>query len=145
MTHHYQIQHSVWRGASLRIVHLTDLHVHPRWGLEYYRLAIGRAEESQPHLAVLTGDFIAGIGSLPMLREVIRPIAKHETFAVLGNHDYWTSPDDISDIIIDSGLRLLTNESVNMMIDGREVVVWGTIILRVRKGAAFFLRVVAYT
>ncbi len=121
----YQIQHSCWRGAGLRIVHLTDLHVHPRMRANYYQRVIELAEETQPDLALFTGDFVTGNQSLSRLRGLLRPIAKIETFAVLGNHDYWTNPDDISAVVINKGLRLLTNESVTMIIDGREVIITG--------------------
>jgi predicted MPP superfamily phosphohydrolase len=131
-TRRYEMEHPCWSGARLRVVHLSDLHVHPRLGADYYQRVIALAEQTQPDLAVFTGDFIAGIHSLPMLHQALRPIAGVETFAVLGNHDYWTVPDNIRAVVMDTGVRLLTNESVTVKVDGREVVVtgydypWGT-------------------
>jgi len=125
ITRRYEVRRPSWSGARLRIVHLTDLHVHPRLGADYYQRVIELAEQTQPDLAVFTGDFIAGIRSLPMLREALRPIAGVETFAVLGNHDYWTVPDDIRAVVMDTGVRLLTNQSVTVTVGEREVVVTG--------------------
>ena len=124
-THRYEVRHPSWSGVRLRVVHLTDLHVHSGLHADYYQRAIELAEQTQPDLAVFTGDFIGGIPSLPDLREVLRPIAKVETFAVLGNHDYWTIPEAISAVVMDTGVRLLTNESITVAVDGREVVVTG--------------------
>lgn len=124
-TRRYEVRLPSWSGARLRVVHLTDLHLHPRLGADYYQRVVELAEKTQPDLAVFTGDFIAGIHSLPMLRQALRPIARVETFAVLGNHDYWTVPDGISAVVMNTGIRLLTNESVKVTVDGRAVVVSG--------------------
>ncbi len=109
----------------MRIVHLTDLHVSRSLPLDYFRHVFDLAEATQPDLAFLTGDYISGIDSLPKLRKVLRPIAGLGTFAVLGNHDYWIGPHAVSSAVIDTGLRLLTNESATLSVDGRDVVVTG--------------------
>jgi predicted MPP superfamily phosphohydrolase len=121
----YEMEHPSWSGARLRIVHLTDLHAHPRLGTGYYQRVVDLAEQTQPDLAVFTGDFIGGIDSLPILRQVLRPIASVETFAVLGNHDYWTIPNDISAVVTGTGVWLLTNASVTVTVNGRDLVVSG--------------------
>jgi len=123
--HRYEVRHAQWSGTPLRIVHLTDLHVSPSLPLNYFRHVFDLAEETRPDLAFVTGDYISGIESLPKLREVLRPIAKSGTFAVLGNHDYWIGPDAVSSAVIDSGLRLLTNESAMVAVDGRNVLLTG--------------------
>jgi predicted MPP superfamily phosphohydrolase len=130
--HRYEVRHSHWTGSRLRIVHLTDLHVHPRLPVEYYQRVVDLAEQTQPDLVVFTGDFITNLDCLPKLREVLRPIAKVETFAVLGNHDYWTDPEAVAKVVTGSGLRLVTNESAIVTVDGQKVIItgydypWGT-------------------
>jgi len=132
ITHRYEVHHPKWKGTRLRVVHLTDLHVHPKLSVEYYRRVVESAEEAQADLAVFTGDFISNSGALPMLRDILRPIARIETFAVIGNHDYWSKPEDVANVVTYSGLRLLTNESATVTVDGRSVMVtgynypWGT-------------------
>lgn len=125
MVHRYQVRRPDWNGAPLRIVHLTDLHVSPELPLDYFRHVLDLAEEAKPDLAFVTGDFICGIESLPTLREVLRPIARVETFAVLGNHDYWSGPGEVGSAVMAGGLRLLTNESATVVVDGRSVLVTG--------------------
>jgi len=46
-----RVSHPKWRGAPLRIVHLTDLHVHPKLPLEYYQQVISVAEQTEPDVA----------------------------------------------------------------------------------------------
>jgi len=132
VVHRYQLPHPKWRGAPLRIVHLTDLHVHPSLPLEYYQEVVSIAEQSKPDIAVFTGDFITSLDSLPKLAKVLRPIAKLETYAVLGNHDYWTDANAVRKVITESRLRLLSDETVSLAVGENQVVItgydypWGT-------------------
>ena len=87
VAHRYVVPHPKWRGAPLRVVHLTDLHVHAGIPLAYYRDVIAMAEQLKPDIAVFTGDFITSVAALPLLKEVLRPVARLASFAVLGNHD----------------------------------------------------------
>ena len=123
--HRYEVRLPHWNGERLRIVHLTDLHVRSGLNAEYYNQVFELAEQTQPDLAVFTGDFVSRLDALPELREVLRPIGRVETFAVLGNHDYWVDAESVGRALKDSGLRLLSNESAIVTIKGREVVVTG--------------------
>jgi predicted MPP superfamily phosphohydrolase len=132
MAHRYKVFHPKWSGKPFRIVQITDLHVHTDLPLEYYREAIGIAARAKPDLAIFTGDFITKFSSLPKLKLVLRPVARVANLAVLGNHDYWVNPEAIRAAVQESGLRLLSNETITLNIDGRCVAVtgydypWGT-------------------
>jgi predicted MPP superfamily phosphohydrolase len=124
-THSYEVRHSKWSGARLRIVHLTDLHVHRGLPIDYYKRVIRSAEEVSPDLAFFTGDFVTRADSLPILREILRPIGKAGSFAVLGNHDYWADPRAVGAIVTEKGLHLLTNNSQTVSVGGQELVITG--------------------
>ena len=130
--HRYQVACPNWQGRPFRVVHLTDLHVHPGLPTEHYQRVLDVAEQTEPDLAVVTGDFVTGLDSLPTLRQVLRPIGRAGSFAVLGNHDYWADPGAVGAVVRESGLRLLANDSASIAIDGHEVVItgydypWGT-------------------
>ena len=132
VVHGYEVPHPKWLGARLRIVHLTDLHVHPNLPLEYYQEVMSVAEQTEPDVAVFTGDFITCSGALPRLKEVLRPIAGLQSYAVLGNHDYWANPDATGKVIAESGLHLLSGESHTLYVGNSEVAFtgydypWGT-------------------
>ncbi|MEE8307755.1 MAG: metallophosphoesterase [Gammaproteobacteria bacterium] len=132
IVHRYRLPHPKWRGAPLRIVHLTDLHVHPTLPLEYYQEVVSVAEQSEPDIAVFTGDFITSLDALPNLAKVLRPIAKLETYAVLGNHDYWADADAVRNVITESRLRLLSDQTISFRTGENQVAVtgydypWGT-------------------
>ncbi len=130
--HQYKISHPKWTGPRFRIVHLTDLHIHPNLPLEYYKQVISVAEKTAPDIAVFTGDFVDKLEALPALREVLRPIAKNGSYAVLGNHDYWAGADPIRTVIKESGLHLISDESIVLPVLDSEIVItgydypWGT-------------------
>lgn len=130
--HHYRINLPDWHRPSFRIAHLADLHVHPSLPTEYYHQVLCAAEQAEPDLAFFTGDFITKLDSVPKLREVLRPVGKLGTFAVLGNHDYWADPDRVRSVVKEKGLTLLTNECLTIPVHGRTVAItgydypWGT-------------------
>lgn len=132
IVHRYEVPHPKWRGAPLRIVHLTDFHVHPAFPLEYYQKVVSAAEETKPDIAVFTGDFITHLEAVPRLKDIIRPIATLETYAVLGNHDYWLDPDAVRTAVLGSRLRLLSDETQTISIGTNQIAVtgydypWGT-------------------
>ena len=132
VVHQYRLPHPKWRGEPLRIVHLTDLHVHPSIPLEYYQNVVSIAEQSEPDIAVFTGDFITSLDALPKLAKVLRPIAKLETYAVLGNHDYWADAETVRKVITESRLRLLSDETAVLAASENQIAItghdypWGT-------------------
>lgn len=116
----------------LRIVHITDMHADQRFPWDYYKNALAMAESYKPDIAVFTGDFISHIKALPCVNDIVRPIAKYATYAVLGNHDYWVDPAGIAQRLRDCGLRVLTNETHMLTLGATTIAVtgydfpWGT-------------------
>jgi len=132
ITHSYCVPHSKWKGRPLRIVQLTDLHLHAGMPLEYYQNVLAAAEALQPDVVVFTGDYVGGRDDLPLLAGILQPIGRLKTYAVLGNHDYWTDTEAVRKVICDCGLQLLTNESDTIQFGENRVVFsgydypWGT-------------------
>jgi len=95
--------------ARLRVAHLTDLHLDPRLPFEHFRAAVDAAAAANPDLLLLTGDFVSHRRGLRLLAELpienLRP--RYGTFAVLGNHDYWTDAEAIATILARKGVTLL--------------------------------------
>ena len=74
-------------GRPLRLVHLSDLHLHRRTGLAHRR-GLWALERARPHLVVITGDFADGGTRRAALEGYMRSVAAvAPTVAVLGNHD----------------------------------------------------------
>ena len=109
--HRYQIDLPRWSGSRLRIAHLSDLHVNDYLGAEYFHEVFSSVEEENPDIVLYSGDFVANRKSLRLLKDVVRPMGRFGSYAVLGNHDYWSDEKEVGRILIDNGLKLLVNES----------------------------------
>ena len=99
---------------GFRIVHLSDIHHSPLTNLEHIKHAIEIANNLQPDMFVLTGDYVSHE------REYIEPVAEvlgelsseFGTFACLGNHDHWTDAKLVTEAFTKNNIRMLINEGV---------------------------------
>ena len=120
-----------WRASgqarSLRILHLSDLHV----GRSTQRLTrfIARAADIPADVVVITGDFVDLPDNVPELAAVLRPLIDggRPVIGVLGNHDRYVyrhnRPRSKSDpynaapliaAIQEAGVQLLVDDCVNV-------------------------------
>jgi len=116
------------RLDGFTIALLSDFHYDPYFSVHPLRRAIGLVNALQPHLIVLTGDFV----SAPMFGEPARAAAAaepcaellrkmhapHGLWAVLGNHDCYTDSKRVSSALRAAGIAVLTNQSVPIERDG---------------------------
>ena len=103
--------------SGLRVAHISDIHMGGWMNLERLQLVGSLIIAERPDILVITGDFV--IGSKPsdvsqqMIQDLITGLsqlaAQVSTFAVLGNHDYWTDVAGIRYALAASGIRELTN------------------------------------
>lgn len=99
-----------------KIVHLTDLHIKPNMNTGYLKTIIGKVQDQEPDLIVLTGDIVhANVKDisetyLEEFCEELSSIAK--TYAVTGNHDIG-NPDfsEVGSILNDCGITLLIDDA----------------------------------
>ncbi|MGH9768010.1 MAG: metallophosphoesterase [Blastocatellia bacterium] len=101
---------------GFRIVQLSDVHHSPFIDEERISEAVRMANDLQPDLAVLTGDYISHSRDyIPgCARALGRLRAAHGVFAVLGNHDHWTDGAMMRESLTDQGIRVLCNESARI-------------------------------
>src|SRR5256714_13927617 len=102
-----------------RIVHLSDLHYGPFTDARHLRRAIEAANDLNPDLIALTGDYISQerIYAAPCAELVGRLKARYGVFAVLGNHDHWTDAKLVTDLFHTEGIRVLINEGLRLDVD----------------------------
>lgn len=99
---------------GFRIVHLTDIHYPRGFGDAYFTSVVARTNALQPDLIVITGDFITrqaqdADGCARILQDLH---ARYGVYAVLGNHDYWTSSVYVERALEQRGIRVLRNEAM---------------------------------
>ncbi len=99
--------------SGTTILHLSDLHVGAWQGEEALRRIAGLAEGLGPDLLVYTGDLIDHREEEVEIFEKIFGGVRGRlgTFAVLGNHEYWTLGGQARDVMVDHGVPVLKNES----------------------------------
>jgi predicted MPP superfamily phosphohydrolase len=98
---------------SLRIAHVTDLHIGPLLGPTLLRSFVAQINALEPDLIAITGDILDFDPSY--IEEGCRELAKLEApcgvYAVLGNHDVYTGADLVAAGLTEiSSIRVLRNE-----------------------------------
>ncbi|HEX4949508.1 MAG TPA: metallophosphoesterase [Blastocatellia bacterium] len=112
--------------APLKVVALSDLHVGaPHITLDKLRTVVQRTNEQKPDLIVLLGDYVIQgiIGGrftepgvfVEVLKDLQAPLG---VYAVLGNHDWWYNDQEVTRAFERVGIRMLTNEAVQLERNG---------------------------
>ncbi|MCU0610640.1 MAG: metallophosphoesterase, partial [Candidatus Eisenbacteria bacterium] len=113
--------------AGLRIAQISDLH-RGRWVSEgQIRRAGDVARSLDPDLVVLTGDYVTGRASYVWsCVEALGPIpSRFGTFAVLGNHDWWTDAGVVRRALQRIDAYVLSNDAVRLGHDGARLWLLG--------------------
>ncbi len=105
-----------WGASGFRCAVLGDLHMNSPREAERATRALELVGKHKPDALFLVGDFVDGSGPriLPNIKSVLRAVGDLDcpTFAVMGNHDYWTpQPDRVIEELRSCPLRLLRNET----------------------------------
>jgi len=119
--------------SGLRIAQISDIHMGGWMNLERFQHVADLIQAQNPDVLLITGDFLIGHGfneasqrSLQDVIAVLLPLAKTvPTFAVLGNHDYWTNAKAIRQMLITCGITNLTNTTFSLTRDGRNLHLCG--------------------
>jgi predicted MPP superfamily phosphohydrolase len=96
---------------GLRVLHLSDLHLRPRWLRAYDELIEGHSA-NPPDLIAVTGDFVEHRmnfrKTLPTLQRLVTGLTSRlGTFAILGNHD----GDLLGPRLLDWGVHLVSGRT----------------------------------
>jgi len=95
-----------------RLVQLSDLHTDDSWmTAERVAQIVKLVNEQKPDLIVITGDFVTDI--LPSSSKTLAALhhlqARDGTFAILGNHDHWSDPDKVRQLLQANGIYELND------------------------------------
>lgn len=108
---------------GFRIVQLSDIHHSKFTGLDHINRAIRMANELEPDMIALTGDYVSHEDQyVPPVAEAMGKLrARHGVYAVMGNHDHWTNGDLVSDMMKGEGICVLNNEGFRFELDGASI------------------------
>src|SRR3981081_1709800 len=106
---------------GLGVRHLSDFHYGPIVNPRHLERAIEAANDLQPDLIALTGDYISHDRSYaaPCAELVGRLRARYGVYAILGNHDHWTDAALIADLFRAEKIRVLLNEGLRVDLRGQ--------------------------
>lgn len=111
---------------DFRIVFLSDIHINALLPEEYFSEVVQKVLDMEPDLVLLGGDYVdSHTTDLHQALELLRPLGELETFAVLGNHDHWENPDTVTSILLDLGIEVLVNESVEFQRNEQRIILCG--------------------
>ena len=110
---------------GLRVAQLSDLHL--GWGVPPARVlaAIRAVNALQPDLVVLTGDFITTRRDPVSLVPEVLGHLERPPVAVLGNHDHWTYPAELTLALERLGIPVLRNQVTTLRLKAADFSVIG--------------------
>ena len=98
------------------IVQLSDLHVGPTIDRAFVQRVVDLANDLKPDLVALTGDIVDG--KLATFKDGAAPLgglrSRHGTFAVTGNHEYYSGADPWIAHLTSIGVKYLRNQRVTI-------------------------------
>ncbi|MDG5766884.1 metallophosphoesterase [Balneolales bacterium ANBcel1] len=112
---------------GLRIVQLSDIHSGIYMTENQIRDIFHLANEQNPDLVTITGDFVDNsVSEIPALYRAL-PELKTEfgVFGCLGNHDHYASADKVASALGQRGVTVLTNNRSTLEIDGGRLTLLG--------------------
>ena len=132
-TVHLKLKRLPQEFSGFRIAQISDIHMGAWMNLERLQHVGDLVLAEKPDALVLTGDFLKGRTFTESSRQAIRDMtkvlaplaARMPTFAVLGNHDYWTNPKAIRDMFRRCGITDLTNAVFTLRREGANLHLCG--------------------
>lgn len=110
---------------GFRIAQLTDVHVGPTIGAKFVERLVDDVNAEAVDMVAITGDLVDG--PVAELAHGVAPLAglraKHGSYFVTGNHEYFSGADAWSAKVRSLGIRVLRNEHVTLRDDSGGVLV----------------------
>lgn len=98
---------------NYKIVQISDIHIGQWINKNKLDGVISLINSLNPDIIALTGDYVSYEAEkyLEELRECFEKLqSKDGIFSVLGNHDHWTRPQEISKVLENAGIINLNND-----------------------------------
>ena len=105
------------RFSGLRVAQLSDIHMGGWMNAGRFQRVVDLLIAEKPDVLLITGDFLIGRELDGVSKQAVNDLtvglsslaAAIPTFAVLGNHDYWSDAEAIRRMLKTCGIRDLTN------------------------------------
>ena len=106
-----------------RVAFITDTHVAPFIRRAHFENVVAQARAFDPDIVIFGGDFVSWRRHIPLAGEVLTTglSARDGLFAVLGNHDYWASADEVKREFEARGVTFIINRAVPLQRGGEQL------------------------
>lgn len=104
-------------AEPLRVAFASDLHLGPTTSKKTLDRAFSILEDWQPDVLLLGGDYVFLHATAEKARELARRVSRvgaASAFAVLGNHDLWSTHGYLEEALGGAGAHVLVNASVRL-------------------------------
>lgn len=113
---------SVW----VRVAFICDLHTGGGFAEDWWERVVLETQALAPDLIILGGDYVVDmVDTLPEMKQLSKLRAPLGKFFVLGNHDYLDRPQEVRVALKNFGYEDLSNRSVLLKHESRELEVSG--------------------
>lgn len=113
------------RVSHLRIAHLTDQHFGRVTSHAVQEAAIALANEQEPDLVCITGDFVCHSQAFLDQLEGTLSKLKAPVIGVLGNHDHWSGAGAVRKALRRAGVEVLDNANTTITLRNQQLQVVG--------------------
>jgi predicted MPP superfamily phosphohydrolase len=123
----FPVNHGRLSGRGIRTVQISDLHLGNYVGNEQLVWLARKLQTLEPDLIFITGDFVnrSYREAIPARQGLLALSSIAPTYGVLGNHDFWEGPEELSRILTDAGVRMLRNQHVVIEVNGNQLLIAG--------------------
>ncbi len=101
-------------GSTLRVLHLTDMHLHVNTRISHLAALVRQINSQKPDIVVFTGDFLRWGTPMPQAQAIGRVLSRIQAplgkYAVRGNHDLRGDGKQVVNMLEAGGFRFLYNE-----------------------------------
>jgi len=117
--------------SGFRMAQISDLHFGSWMTREHFQPVLDVLYAEKPDLLAITGDFVYGASQvagdeLDTVRADFTALARRfPTFAIMGNHDYWTDVDLVRGFLRTTGVRELANDVHLIEANGQRLYLCG--------------------
>lgn len=98
-----------------RVVQISDFHIGTWVSRRHLEEAVQLVNQQQPDLVAITGDFVTNHPER-YANDLVETLSQLDprdgTVAVLGNHDHWSNPGAIREVLRQAGIVELNNRSI---------------------------------
>lgn len=112
-----------------RIAQISDIHFDTWMNQERLSRVIQLVNQQAPDLITITGDYVTHGNVEEWINELAEPLsqltASDGVLTVLGNHDHWTNPFFIREMLKSANINELKNDSIVIERDGGKLAIGG--------------------